>query len=77
MRKLIDAQKQDVKEVVMMKNVKTMKLHAQILILKKSILAQMHAEEQDQVHVVFLTVLVSILIIMITALAHMMMILKT
>ncbi len=45
-RKPINAQKQDAMEVMMMKDVKTMKLHAQILNLKKNILAQINAENQ-------------------------------
>ena len=77
MRKLIIVQKQDAMEVVKMKNVKTMKLNVLILILKKSILAQINAENQEKLHVeVLIVLLLNLLILKIIVPALMMMILK-
>jgi len=60
-----------------MKNVKKLKLHAQVLILKKNILAQMNVEDQNLVHVVVvLVILVNLAIIMIIVPAHLMIIQK-
>ena len=79
MRNPINAQKKDALEVVKIKNVSLMKVHAIVIIQKKNILAQINVENQDQAHVVKIIAFIVpnlLLIIMKVALALMMMILK-